>query len=632
MSSIHKLSQNLTDTTQPVATRRAAVLEIAATGDEQALPLLTEALLDSAPGIRREAANALKQYNTPDITPALLNAIKAEDNDLTLWTLIEVLGIIGTEEALTDLKDILSYTISPLTRREIQKSIDQITDRLQDTETVELSDRSTDELDEPIDTTDFREIPHTDNEQLELNQDSVDKSGVEEEEVYTENLSTETDDSLEDDNVSPIIVDENTDSEPIDVEIIDIDASEGIQSEETENDELSVKVVESDEKTSSAETDEEPKTDNTVRTSRTIGSSPILPVLVPNTSVVLYSQEDTTYKPSAFALVLRPTAYLSKQWVSRTRIYFILFCLLMGATFALVYSQVQRQPRSPYVLNEEITYMENPEKYLSAGKFFIQERDYRSAIDTLEFIRGIDVIDPELYDLYWNLGFAYFNENQYALAVEAYEYYFRTRKNETVEPFVAEASYSVDGLNDSMQESTDYMTYIMLGTAYARLGQLNQARNAYETAISLVPNEPDAYSKLAQLYSDGYQQKHLLTEGLAYSAVRRNPDVPFYHNTLGWILGKSGRINRAIQSLEHAIRLQRDYIPAHYHISEIADRNQKTKNGIVSLQNDLLNKMHPTSKSRSAMLNVLSYIYETEAQKIPRFNTSLLRMRGIERK
>ena len=126
MSSIHKLSQNLTDTAQPVATRRAAVLEIAATGDEQALPLLIEALLDSAPGVRREAANALKQYNTPDITPALLNAIKAEDNDLTLWTLIEVLGIIGTAEALTDLKDIFSYTISPLTRREIQKSIDEL--------------------------------------------------------------------------------------------------------------------------------------------------------------------------------------------------------------------------------------------------------------------------------------------------------------------------------------------------------------------------------------------------------------------------------------------------------------------------------------------------------------------------
>lgn len=631
MLSIQQLSQNLTDTSQPVTTRRAAVLEIAEIGGEKSLPLLTKALLDIAPGVRREAANALKQYNSPELTPALLSAIKAEDNDLTLWTLIEVLGIIGTDAAIPDLKNLLRSTISPLTRREIQKSIDHITDRLQDTETVEIPNKSTDETDDSIHKTDLPEIPHTDSKQSELDQNSIDNGDVQEQ-VYTEDHSTKIDNSLDNENVTSDIADDNTDIEPIDVEVIDIDASEEIESEGTVVDESSAEVVEPDEQTISTETDEVSKTDDTIRTSGTIGSSPILPVLVPNTSVVLYTQEDHSYKPSVFALVLRPTAYLSKQWVSRARLYFVLFCLLIGAAFTMVYSQVQRHPRSPYILNEEITYMENPEKYLSAGKFFIQERDYRSAIDTLEFIRGIDVIDPELYDLYWNLGYAYFQENQYALAVEAYEYYFRTRRNETVEPFVAEASYSVDGLNDSMRDTTDYMTYIMLGTAYARLGQLNQARNAFETAIDLAPNEPNAYSQLAQLYSDGYQQKQLLTEGLAYAAVRRNPDVPFYHDTLGWILGKRRRINKAIHSLEYAIRLQRDYIPAHYHISEIADRNPKNKNRIVAVQKDLINKIHPTSKSRSAMLNVLSYIHETNAQKIPRLNTSLLRIRGIERK
>ena len=264
----------------------------------------------------------------------------------------------------------------------------------------------------------------------------------------------------------------------------------------------------------------------------------------------------------------------------------------------------------------------------SAGKFFIQERDFRSAIDTLEFIRGIDVIDPELYDLYRNLGFAYFQENQYALSAESYEYYLRTRKNKTIEPFVAEASYSYNQLNESNQDSSDYKIYNMLGTSYTRLGQLHKAQNAFEKAINLAPNEPDAYSKLANLYLDGYQQKHLLTEGLAYSAVRLNPDVPFYHDTLGWMHGKSGRINKANQSLEHAIRLQRDYVPAHYHISEIAHGNQNN-NGIKVVQNDLINMIHPTSNSRSTMLNVLSYIYEIEAQKIPRFNSSLLRIRGI---
>ncbi len=627
MTSIHQLSQILTDTSQPVATRRAAVLEIAGIGGEQALSLLTEALLDIAPGVRREAANALKQYDSPDITPALLNSIKAEDNDLTLWTLIEVLGIIGTDAALPDLNDLLSSTISPLTRREIQKCIDQITDRPQDTETVELSERTLLEIEDQIDSTDISELPRTDSESSDLEKESDNKSVVDVQ-VELENISTGLDDSSDDQTESPHIVEENTDIEPIEAEIIDIDESEAKQSNESENDESSVEVVESDEQTSNSQDEDVSETDNTIRTSRIIGSSPTLPVLVPNTSVALYDQEEHNHRPSVFALVLRPTAYLSKQWVSRARLYFVLFCLLIGSAFAMVYSQVQRQPRSPYVLNEEITYMENPEKYLSAGKFFIQERDFRSAIDTLEFIRGIDVIDPELYDLYRNLGFAYFQENQYALSAESYEYYFRTRKNKTVEPFVAEASYSYNQLNESNQDSSDYKIYNMMGTSYTRLGQLHKARNAFEKAINLAPNEPDAYSKLANLYLDGYQQKHLLTEGLAYSAVRLNPDVPFYHDTLGWMHGKSGRINKANQSLEHAIRLQRDYIPAHYHISEIAHRNQNN-NGIKVVQNSLINMIHPTSNSRSTMLNVLSYIYEIEAQKIPRFNSSLLRIRGI---
>ncbi len=629
MTSFQQLTQHLTDTTQPVATRRAAVMEIAGIGGDQALPFIINALADIAPGVRREAANALKQYNSQEAIFALMNAIKDEDNDLTLWTLIEVLGIIGTTTELPQLNELFSTTLSPLTRREIQKSIDQITDRHSDSETAELSETVHDELTDPIDSTDMSQTAD-----LELEESNLDSEGgsYSEVDVQSDNTLTESDSVMEHDQISSDIDDENSVPKHIEVSVVEIADQEEQQSDESSQEESTDTEVVSDEQpiNSQDETDSEQDLEVVKSSLKKLGSSPTLPVLVPNTSVVIYENEEQSYKPSTFALMLRPSAYLSKQWVSRTRLYLVLFCLLIGATVALVYSQVQRHPRSPYVLKPEIVYMEDPEKYLSAGIFFIQERDYRSAIETLEFIRGVDTINPDMSDVYRNLGFAYFQENQYALSVESYEYYLQIRKNKVSQPFVAEASFSSNDSDEDKQDSSDYKTYNMLGTAYARLGNLNKARTAYENAIKIAPYEPEAYSNLAILYSDGFQQKPLLTEALAYAAVRLNPDVAAYHDTLGWILGKKGQINRATESLAHAIRLQRDYVPAHYHLSEVAQKTQNNK-GIELVQNDLIKKIRPTTKSRTDMLDVLSYIYETSAQKIPRFNPSLMNLRGIKK-
>ena len=358
-----------------------------------------------------------------------------------------------------------------------------------------------------------------------------------------------------------------------------------------------------------------------------LGSSLALPVLVPNTSVVIYGEEERKFKPSIFALVLRPNAYLSKRWVSRTRIYLVLFCLLVAATIALVYSQVQRQPRSPYLPNAEIAFLDNLDDYLATGSFYIQQAKYRRAIEELELIRGVDSIDPNLYK---NLGFAYFQENQYTLAVEAYEFYLQARQDKSYHPFVAEASYLSGDMGNPNNDPSDYKTYNILGTAYKQLAQLDKARQAFETAIKIAPNEPEAYSNLAQLYSNNYQQKHLLAETLAYAAVRLNPDVASYQDTLGWILSKSGRLNKATNSLQQAIRLQSDYVPAIYHMAEIAQKSKHPEKAVKVIQNDFAKKMHRKRRSRQDILGVLSYIYETDAQKIPRFNSSLYRLRGVK--
>lgn len=629
MASFEQLTQNLMDPSQPIATRRAAVLEIADIGGDQAVPILLKALADIAPSVRREVANVLQRYNSPDVTTALLNAIKVEENDLTLWTLIEVLGKVGTTSALPTLHDLLIATLSPLTKREIQKSVDLITARIPETDTAESTETVSNPSAEPDNSPDISDPPILEVEQPQISQDTTDESVVEIKD-YPDDMPSDSDELIEGPSVPSHSLEESI--TPDDIEVLPIDSTEehDQQPDESVSEESPDSVVPSEdsEPNTQDETNSPKDLQSRENTLQRLGSSLALPVLVPNTSVVIYGEEERKFKPSIFALVLRPNAYLSKRWISRTRIYFVLFCLLVAATIALVYSQVQRQPRSPYLPNAEIAFLDNLDDYLATGSFYIQQAKYRRAIEELELIRGVDSIDPNLYK---NLGFAYFQENQYTLAVEAYEFYLQARQDKSYHPFVAEASYLSEDLGNPNNDSSDYKTHNILGTAYKRLAQLDKARQAFETAIKIAPNEPEAYSNLAQLYSDNYQQKHLLAEALAYAAVRLNPDVASYQDTLGWILSKSGRLNKATNALEQAIRLQSDYVPAIYHMAEVAQKFKHPEKAVKVIQNDFAKKMHRKRRSRRDILGVLSYIYETDAQKIPRFNSSLYRLRGVKR-
>ncbi|MDE0636256.1 MAG: HEAT repeat domain-containing protein [Candidatus Poribacteria bacterium] len=620
MPSFKQLTQNLTDTSQPIATRRAAVIEIGNIGGAQALPFLLKALSDVAPGVRREAANALQKCNFPEATSAIVDALKDEDSDLTRWTLIEALGSIGTTDALPALESLLSTEVSPLTRKEVQKSIDLITARYPGTDAIETTSENREPFTTSTDTSDLSELPSLEAEQLELSQATPSED-------YPDDLSPDSDEVIiiEDTSDSSASSEENIlPHDDTETQIIDLTIEEDLQSDETTHQESAGFVASSETEVKDGP-DRREDSEARIETRQRHGSTPALPVLVPNTSVVIYEPEERKFKPSVFAIMLRPSSYLSKQWVSRTRLYLVLFCLLAAATIALVYSQVQRRPRSPYPLSPEMAFVDTPQQYLDAGNFFIQQADYRSAIEMYELIRGIDSIDLVLYK---NLGFAHFQENQYALAVEAYEFYLQAQKNESYQPFVAEASYpSYSGINDK----NNYKTYNILGTAYKRLGHLDKARLAYEAAINIAPNEAEAYNNLAQLYSDGYQQKHLLTEALAYTAVRLNSDVAPYHDTLGWVLSKSGQLNKATDVLQQATRLQSDYVPAHYHLAEIAQKSKYPDKVTKVVQNALTKKMRRTRKPRPGIVGVLSHIYETDSQKIPRFCTSFLYLRGIKK-
>ena len=610
MLSFEQLIQNLTDTTQPSIVRSSAIAELIAQGDPQSVQLLIEALTDLDAMIRREAAKALQALEATSATEPLLRALQTESNDLTLWALLEAISELGTLSVLPTLEPLLNVD-SMLTRIEVKKSIARLQDRHSDAaavispevskpepsqERIEVekpppilrfrnpepppanpTEPTLAELDEVTDTADQAQPPA---QSLDTSAEIIDETGPTTAAETSAPLSNAVDEETQN-------VGEPTD----DTQFTD---ETGETTDETEETESVARDPEPPQREDEA--DIQDLYDTIARSPRLAGSSVNLPVLAPNAATVPYDPKGTALEPTFanfFLTLLYPNRYFSKQWMSRTRAYLILWAVLIASVIG--FTQHQKHFRSEAALLPSIglTIDELPElakRSLAEADFHIQEGHYRKAISTYELSRDLGALP---IDFYRKLGFAYFKEGQYALAVEAYELFLKARDDETPDVFAAEASlmgvYSFTSVEEGA--TRDYETYNILGTAYAELGRVLDAQRAYEQAIRLTPKYGEAYNNLARLHASNYQHpltaglenpknspKLRLAEALAYTAVTLNPDVAAYHDTLGWILAKRGQVNKAIKTLERAINLQEDAIEPHYHLAQVAlSANEREK-------------------------------------------------------
>ena len=617
MLSFEQLIQNLTDTTQPSIVRSSAIAGLAAQGNPQRVKFLIEALTDLDATIRREAAKALQDLDATSATEPLLRALHTESNDLTLWAMLEAISELGTLSILPTLESLLSVD-SMLTRIEVKKSISRLQDRCTDAAAVtspesptpEPSQERTEieappptvrfespepspvnpteptlaELDEITDTEDRAQpidtsaeiIGETGPTAAAETSTSLPNNPDEETLTDSENVGETTDGTQLADEVN---VGETTDGTQLADEVIETtDETEGTTS------------VASDPAPSQREdgTDIKDLSDTIAGSPRLAGSSVNLPVLAPNAATVPYDPKGTALEPTSanfFLTLLYPNRYFSKQWMSRTRAYLILWAVLLAGVIGFTQHQKHFRTESDSLSRIGLSADELPElakRSLAEGDFHIQEGYYRKAISAYELSQELGALP---IDFYRKLGFAYFKERQYALAVETFELFLEVRDDETPDIFAAEASltgvYPFTSVGNGV--TRDYETYNILGTAYAELGRVLDAQRAYEQAVRLAPKHGEAYNNLALLHANNDQHpftaglgnpeispKLRLAEALAYTAVTLNPDVAAYHDTLGWILSKRGQVNRAMKTLERAINLQKDAIEPHYHLAQVA--------------------------------------------------------------
>ena len=657
MLSFDQLIQNLTDTTLPSVVRSTAIESLVERGDARGVKFLIEALADSDSMVRREAAKALQNLGATGAIEPLFEALQAESKDLTVWAMLEAIGELGnpssvsTLESLSNVDSMLTRIELKKCMRRIHErygngSATEVPEEEKTTPAQTYTPRSPESApsqETPLPDSGAVEV-EAEAEEGEGNHDALlhfllnransrtshspkatpDESPAEQASITTEETFEEEEPSVDADEIITMMADEEVEDEEdyaqsIETERENLNETELDETEfaedvvtdtefpepeedaemlDTELPELEIDTEIPD--TPSRESEEDTEIDDLVksisRSPRLAGSSVALPVLAPNAATVPYHPNvaPTEEKGENFFLaVLHPGRYLSKRWVSRTRVYLVLWVVLLAATVGFMqiqqHQRVERTPLSRMGLSDT----EVPgfiKRSLAEGDFYIQEGHYRQAISAYQLSRDLGALPVQSYR---KLGFAYFKEGQYALAAEAYELFLEERKKVAPSAFTAEASLSGMYPYSSVETKVvqDYETYNVLGTAYMKLGRLQDSQRAYEQAIHLAPKYGEAYNNLARLYVDGYQQKLRLAEALAYTAVALNPDVAAYHDTLGWILSKHGQLNKAIKTLERSINLQRDAVESHYHLAQVALKANDRQKAIKSIRKVL--KLNP---------------------------------------
>jgi putative PEP-CTERM system TPR-repeat lipoprotein len=101
-----------------------------------------------------------------------------------------------------------------------------------------------------------------------------------------------------------------------------------------------------------------------------------------------------------------------------------------------------------------------------------------------------------------------------------------------------------------------------LGLAYLSLGREQEATDAFEQALKLVPGDPAVLNNLAIVTGKKDPQKAL---GYAEKAYKLQPKNSLIADTLGWLLVQQGDAERGLKLLQTAFNQNPKHLEIHYH-------------------------------------------------------------------
>lgn len=166
------------------------------------------------------------------------------------------------------------------------------------------------------------------------------------------------------------------------------------------------------------------------------------------------------------------------------------------------------------------------------------------------------------------------NEGRYNDAVDLYQLARdKTDKPEFVSRQVRalrdadRASRAIDILEDATERFPQSSQLLLdLAMTHQGEGSRNAARQAYEQALNLAPDNAVALNNLAWLLHKKEPQRAL---ALAERAYNRNPEAASIADTYGWILFRNGDITQSIEILESAHELAPQTVEIREHLAAV---------------------------------------------------------------
>ena len=170
-----------------------------------------------------------------------------------------------------------------------------------------------------------------------------------------------------------------------------------------------------------------------------------------------------------------------------------------------------------------------------------------SYVAALAFTDSVEALAPDLADLHYVRGNVYTQLNRLEIAQAAYETVLE------LDPEYAGARYNLGLLSARMGRLRDAIDWLRkegelkntsnvqleLGRAYAKLGEPDSARMAYEASLELDDSNSTTYMWLGQLYEELGEMDEALEVSRKGLALR--PDDPDYQYVVGSLLSRMGR-------------------------------------------------------------------------------------------
>ncbi len=216
----------------------------------------------------------------------------------------------------------------------------------------------------------------------------------------------------------------------------------------------------------------------------------------------------------------------------------------------------------------------------AAGFLFEGQRAYERGVYSLALAwsDSVEKYAPDLADLHYLRGAVYAKLNRLEIARAAYETVLE------LDPAYKGARYNL-GLNAVYQgklrdaighfkaeqelEPTSTLFHEM-GRAYAKLGEPDSARQAYEQAIALDSSNATAYMWLGQLYEELGELDQALV--VSRAGLRLKPDNLDYKYLIGSLLFRTEHVEEAASYLEPVARQRPWHHGAQYNIGQVLMR------------------------------------------------------------